>query len=418
MALDTKLNLSNQKFEQASGDTLILSGNTVVFGNFSYSPSKNITTYAPRTIIDYGYYSGNTGVIISKESGSLNSIKSNIEVIGKGTVTLTNGSGNVVGNGTNFLDATSGLGVSYWMAFHVTDSSNRTYKIALASVQSNTGATILQVFSESQVLTGHVDRTLNIFTGTTGTYAYKIVANYAKDLYSSSLGNNSYTSNFGAAFGGHTVANGQTSFASGFYTHASGNQSFAMGQNTVASGEKSFAGGWGFSLSPDKRVRASGQASFNFSQNLTTQTAGHGALAQASAILGGYDHHIPSTSQGSVVIGGNMIKVSESTPYTVHMPKVRIGLGSNATMLVDNTNDNLIVRDASSGELKIRSAASITGSGGGEASNTEEIQEEVTPTTPQDEANGFETRVLADAGTFEGEDYLISQIQLFKDNNK
>jgi len=361
MALDTKLNLSNQKFEQASGDTLNLSGTTTIFGNlqFSADKSENLT---PRSIIDYGYYSGNTGVIKVSGDGIVNSLKSNIDIIGPGTVTLTNGSAIITGNATAFLDATTGIGVGYWYSLHIIDSSDRLYRVDLASIESNTGATINQVFSENQIqANGFTFNGSSTYTGTTGTYPYKIVTNYAKDIYSFSFGNKSYARNFSTAFGGSTVANGQTSFTTGLYTQASGNQSFAMGQYTLASGQKSFAGGWGSTQGTtiDKRVRAGGQTSFAFSENSTSQTVGHGALANQSAILGGRDHNIPSTSLRSAIIGGDTIKVAASVLNTVHMPKIRFGLGNNASISTDDSNNNLLVRDSSTGEIKIRSASSI-----------------------------------------------------------
>jgi hypothetical protein len=360
MALDTKLNLTNQKFEQTTGDTLNISGTTVIFGNLRYNADK-ASTYIPRSFTDFGFYTGNTGVGFSKDTGAVRSVRSNVDVIGNGTITVTNGSATINGTNTNFTDSTTGLGLNYWFSLHFTDSSNRDYRVDLTSITNSTLATAQSFYSESDIQRGYTTRSAT-FTGTTGTYPYKIVTNYAKDLYSVALGNKSYARNFGVAIGGSTVANGQAAVALGLFSAALNTAATAIGTNTIATGQRSFAGGWGATTSfIDRRVRAGGNTSFNFSENNTSQTTGHGALAQASAILGGWNHNIPSNSLRSVVIGGNAIKADSATTDTVFMPKVRIGLGTSGSLTNNNANTNIIVRNATTGELEIRSASSLTG---------------------------------------------------------
>lgn len=287
------------------------------------------------------------GVVHTDEfANNVNSLVSTIDVDGPGTVTLTNGAASVVGNGTSFTDATP-RGISFWFSFHVTDSAGVNYYVFLSSVTNATTATISYVYSDVQLKTaGSVASTT--FPGVTGTYTYKVVRNKAKGNFSGAYGNNNYAENFSTSFGGLTTAAGQTSFA--------------IGAQTLALGSRSFAGGWGsFSSNLDKRVLASGQAAFNFSQNFSTQTVGHGALALGSAILGGKDHNIPSNATYSAVLGGDGIKVGSGVTNTVHFPKVRFGLGTGASLVTDNTNNNILVRDATTGEVKLRSASTIGG---------------------------------------------------------
>lgn len=360
MALDTRLNLSNQKFEQSTGDTLNLSGNTFVFGSLRYPIDKS-SSYTKHSFIDFSYFTGNTGFIFSKDFAlNLNSVKSNIDIIGKGTITLTSGSTNIVGTNTDFLTNTPGLGFNYWLSFHITDALNRIYRVDVASVQDNTNAQIAKVYSENDIKNGYSSSS-SVFTGTTGTYPYKLVTNYAKDLYAFSLGNKSYASNFGISLGGSTVATGSNAVAFGSFTTASGSQGFSLGRNTLASGSRSFAGGVGSITDGDRRVKANGNGSFNFSENTLSQTITHGALAPNSVILGGQDHNIPSNSNRSVIIGGNTIKAASAVTDTIYIPKLRLGLGIGGSLSLNNSNNNLLVRNSSTGEVELRDASTLTG---------------------------------------------------------
>lgn len=109
-------------------------------------------------------------------------------------------------------------------------------------------------------------------------------------------------------------------------------------------------------------VIANGNA-VNISKNSTGQTAGHGALAPLSVILGGQDHNIPTGSSRSVVLGGNRINVASGVTDTVHLPKVRIGLGIGAGLVTNNTNADILVRNSATGEIEIRDAATLIGTG-------------------------------------------------------
>jgi hypothetical protein len=303
-----------------------------------------------------------TPVILDNQSAIPNvfSYKTNVEIVGQGTVTLTNGSPAVVGNGTNFLNATTGRGLSYWFQFWVKDSSGAWYVCFLSSIPTNTGATISTNYSRAQIRNGYNFNTAT-FQGVTGTYTYYIGGrNWSDGLYSWAMGNNAYADNFSTAIGSSAVATGQTAFAVGFSAFAGGTNSFAVGRIIRATGAQSFAGGKGNSQINNKAVVAAGTSSFNYSESNGSQNAGDGALAANSVILGGLNHNIPSDSLRSVVLGGNTIKASATTNDTVFMPRVRIGYGIGAA-LVTGTSTNFVTRNTTTGELEVRLIGSITG---------------------------------------------------------
>ncbi|HEX5187342.1 MAG TPA: hypothetical protein VFV86_10675 [Nitrososphaeraceae archaeon] len=74
----------------------------------------------------------------------------------------------------------------------------------------------------------------------------------------------------------------------------------------------------------DPYVLSSGIHAINMSANSSAQTVGHGALSNYSAILGGYNHNIPSTSESVVILGGNTIKARASSPNLVYVPALNL----------------------------------------------------------------------------------------------
>jgi hypothetical protein len=108
------------------------------------------------------------------------------------------------------------------------------------------------------------------------------------------------------AEGSQTSAFGFISHAEGFNTIASGTTSHAEGSYTVAGGQNSHTGGEGVSTA---RVIANGRASFaHFRRTSTTSTIG--VFGANSAILGGTNHGIDSTSDSNVVIGGDFCNIN------------------------------------------------------------------------------------------------------------
>lgn len=94
----------------------------------------------------------------------------------------------------------------------------------------------------------------------------------------------------------------------------------------------------------------------NISSNTSAQTLGNGALAPLSSIFGGKNNHIPSTSEGASIIGGNGITARSSDPYQVYVPNLNI----DSTPLNDNALTQVLVRDPATGRVKYRSASSFT----------------------------------------------------------
>lgn len=170
---------------------------------------------------------------------------------------------------------------------------------------------------------------------------------------------------FSVALNDNTTANGQASFASGSNTsaegdfaHAEGFNSYAIGQashvegisntaegvashaegeNTHALGYASHASGLG---NVDKLLRAVGTASFVHSFNSASQTAGHGADAHYSVILGGKDNHIEAGNTGATIISGNAIKLTGAT-YSYYTVLDNLAIWSAPTF--GSTGDTVLV---------------------------------------------------------------------------
>jgi hypothetical protein len=142
--------------------------------------------------------------------------------------------------------------------------------------------------------------------------------------------------------------------AGGLWAEAAGDLSWAHGDQEAESFPPSTT-----SYST-KSVLASGRHSFNFSSNNASQTAGHGALAQNSVILGGRNHNIPSTSVRSVILGGDAIKARASEPDQVYVPNFNI-VSAPAN---DDALTQVLVRDGTTGQIKYRTAGSLGGGGG------------------------------------------------------
>lgn len=112
-----------------------------------------------------------------------------------------------------------------------------------------------------------------------------------------------------------------------------------------------------------------GFGAINISYNDTNQTLDHGNYGHSSVIIGGRNSHIPRGSNYSGIVGGDSIKIGTGVTHTVYMPKVRIGQGTGAGLTTNNTNGNFVVRNSVTGELEIRTAASLTGSSVTSANN-------------------------------------------------
>jgi hypothetical protein len=129
---------------------------------------------------------------------------------------------------------------------------------------------------------------------------------------------NSYT------FGTRTGSVGSASLSVGLTNDASGTGSISIGEDNisnathsvafgklvVAAGTSSFGGGLGTVNTP---VRATGQASFNYSENTLTGVTNIGTKSSNSAIVGGKNHNIETGNARAAIIGGQSISLTGSS---------------------------------------------------------------------------------------------------------
>lgn len=172
--------------------------------------------------------------------------------------------------------------------------------------------------------------------------------------------NTAFNATQGVGFGGkyNTLSN-YGSTVGGLWGYALGDLSWAHGDQEQESFPPSSTN------YSSKAVRAGGRHSFNFSSNNANQTAGHGANGDNSAILGGRNHDIASSSPRTVIIGGDSIKARTSDPDQVYVPNLNIW----KTPALDNAEDNVLTWNSSTKKVQYRSAATIGGAAALTASN-------------------------------------------------
>lgn len=188
------------------------------------------------------------------------------------------------------------------------------------------------------------------------------LANTANNSFSSGW-HNTIGDGSNAFSGSQSITTGTDNLNYGFYTNLSG----IGGRIIWVSGD--VAGGFVHSFSDPENTEGrkdsgipyvtANAGAFNISRNTSSQTDGYGALARDGGILGGINNHLPVNSVRSVVIGGEAIVAPDAVTNTVFMPKFRFGLGTSASLTTDNTNNNVVVRNASTGEAELRSALTI-----------------------------------------------------------
>ena len=311
-----------------SGQLNRLGGVISATANKAYANSNTLNTFLGISSTGEVKY-GILPVVLDTEANTqVFSYKTNVDVKGQGQITLTNGSASITGVGTNFTDATTGIGPSYWFNFWVKDSANNWYRLTISAITNATTATLSNSYARSDIRGGYASFS-STFQGVSGTYDFYTVKNWSDGLFSSAFGNNTYADNFGFSFGGSSVATGSGAVALGFSAISTALQSFAIGRLTRATGNYSFAGGKGLdqTTATQKVPLASGQAAFAFYEATSAQTAGHGAQGANSVILGGINGNVPSDSPRSAIIGGNAIKADATLPDMVYVPNLRIVSG-------------------------------------------------------------------------------------------
>jgi len=160
-------------------------------------------------------------------------------------------------------------------------------------------------------------------------------ASHSEGFFSIAVGNYSHAEgNQTCALGASSHTEGESTFAQSTSSHAEGNQTYAFGSHSHTEGYKtrttpaapsSHAEGrytcagndgvhvGGFGYDGNYYIYACGNGAFNHSYNTNSQTSGHGALANWSAILGGRNHNIEIGNSGATIIGGNNIKLTGAT---------------------------------------------------------------------------------------------------------
>ena len=306
---------------------------------------------------------GLNGIAVSGNSNNVN-------------ISYTGTTGNVSGTTTQipFVNG-SQSGYSYDSNLSFAQTTNRFKAGRNLSITAGSGVVDhVMMFGTDHLISGN---TSNIRWSTIFGEANKITATGSAIIGNSSiLGGNS---NVIKQSGANTVFNAMilggafntiaatgdslnSSFAMGRYNEAHGTYSIAWGWRSKATGPDSIAFGATKIGDPDavpSKVLASGRRAINISTNSSGQTIGHGARGNFSVILGGWDSDVPTGSTNSVIIGGQGIKVQNGVTNTVHLPKVRIGLGSNGSITTGSTSQDVLMRNQTNGEIELRKISSL-----------------------------------------------------------
>ena len=281
-------------------------------------------------------------------------------LIGTGNITLTDSGSEIIISGTSAASSAAGLNTE---------------------IQFNNGGTSLGASSGFTFI--NTTESLSVGVRSGGVEGDK---SFAQGLYNTASGDyshaegfsNTASGNFSHAEGKNTIASGAGSHAEGLctcannsyshtegrcsraygagshaegdYTRACGNYSHTEGRLAYACGAGSHAGGvstrayGNFSHASGQgnfsstQLFACGCVSFNHSKNCNTQTAGHGAMADFSAILGGIDHNIEVGNTNAAIIGGNAIKLTGTsyidTTAVDNLAIITIPTSGNSTQIL------------------------------------------------------------------------------------
>lgn len=248
-------------------------------------------------------------------------------------ITFFDVSGNINGDATK---------MSYNTATNTVTFNNTTIDMNVTDINiiaSNTiyQESIAQIFNSQQFNYWYGGFNVNIITGN-GSFAMGALNDVQGDNSGAFGESNVITGNSSIVMGKTNEVNGRWSLCSGEDNISEKDWSFNYGASTKTDGLGSLAGGVGDSTT-GLYVLASGIASFNHSTNTALQTAGYGATADGSAILGGQDHHIPSTFTNSVILGGQQMTADESNTVFVQNFKVNGKMRIGNTVLVSSLSD-------------------------------------------------------------------------------
>lgn len=188
-----------------------------------------------------------------------------------GQITLTNGSANIVGVGTDFTNA-GDAGLATWEELQVIDSAGNFYFVAIDTITDDTHATISEVYPDG-AYEGTPSAT---WPGVSGTYDFYLFLSNASGLGSAALngtasGVNSLASGYGA------VASGGTSCAMGYTAVARSAGGLSIGLGALVTGALSSAVGF--------QVKTTATSSASFGQGFTNDVDGSVALGSGSVFL-------------------------------------------------------------------------------------------------------------------------------------
>lgn len=362
-----------------------------IIGNDVYF-FRNDTTYTELLNYDSLVTAGGTAILDSLMLDfypDKKAIKSKYPVKNVGTITVTNSSSSVTVNAPNEPNK----------IYFFTDSNGDDYQI-FTTVNNGSGTINTVQSIEDYYKNGYDALGISSYPGVSGTYT--IYDNYIRDdikkaglafgigtnsvddfsvaighynsagYYGSAIGisngvsgipgtgvgfSNAVTGTYGTAVGSSHIVSGNLSTAIGVDNETTALNSLAIGSDANSTGSASVTIGTGVQT---RKLLATAVGAIHIGNSTSSQTSGHGALAQYSTIIGGRDHNIPSGSNYSAVIGGQAIKVGSSVTNTVHMPKLRIGLGTNGALARRDTLNWIAGIEYSTGEIKKISRASLT----------------------------------------------------------
>ena len=296
MAIDTKPNLAEGKFEQCSGDVLNLSGCTQVFGVIDIQPNGVIDSCS-------GYQV--SGTTIFTAGRDINGLQIGVNAVSCCSGSIAIGL-NACAPNTNAIS----IGTNS-RAFAVTS-------LAIGNTASATGnsSTVIGHLAASQCNSATVigygafsNAGLNVAVGANS----KALA-----LQSTSIGYGSCTTaQHGVAIGSQMTCSVNTGgIAVGSWSTVNTAYSIAIGTNSCACG-----GSYGIAIgycpnSINSDGIAIGRCSLAWGVSSVAIGCNNKSCAQNGVILGGTNNVLGSTNTGAIIIGGNAVKLTGATTYT------------------------------------------------------------------------------------------------------
>ena len=184
----------------------------------------------PESLITRTYFENNGSFTAKFDNSSGNyGIEYNSGFQYSGQITLTNGSSNIVGVGTEFTDSTES-GLDYWYELSVLDSNGDLWFCYINNITDNFNAD-----STSWYYKSFAYGNFSVYQGPTGTYDFYLKKSVAMGA-GISIGQSSFAGQYNFVIGENSYADGYNSFAIGPNSAAAGSQSNAIGSGAYAFG--------------------------------------------------------------------------------------------------------------------------------------------------------------------------------------